>query len=33
MTPADFNNDGLLDLVQIDGLGASVDVLLNGVAK
>jgi hypothetical protein len=28
---ADFNNDGLLDIAQIDGLGTSVDVLLNGV--
>jgi hypothetical protein len=28
---ADFNGDGFLDLAQIDGSGASVDVLLNGV--
>jgi hypothetical protein len=28
---ADFNNDGLLDLGQIDSSGTSVDVLLNGV--
>jgi hypothetical protein len=30
---ADFNNDGLPDLAQIDGSGAGVDVLLNGVTS
>jgi hypothetical protein len=30
---ADFNNDGLLDLAQIDGSGTSVDVLLNGATS
>jgi hypothetical protein len=30
---ADFNNDGFPDLAQIDGSGASIDVLLNGVTS
>jgi hypothetical protein len=30
---ADFNNDGVLDIAQIDGSGTSVDVLLNGATS